>query len=841
MKIFFNIITIIVFWIFNIQIIQAQCDQNINTITTDPSITGGFDWRANPINAYILDPTTNTSNWTLIPNPFYSPDNLNCGDLDIEGPQFQDIRDYQPADGWELVYKEVKDEINPGIGVQNPILVLYNRYTGILRVFIAIGDRKQDYNGAAVKLEMIKKYTDTRITSMLSYATPIAKTIDNFDNSASMVKLNQWVNENFYWLYAEFPLAYDPCTCNANSVIRITGSLVQNGEINLNINGTSTQVVDGSVVNTDNPDTFTTILGDVKEGSESGLKGYKDTKDAIEETQKFVGPFTKNPKNFTMPGWVDGIPYFGALVGVADFIVAKESENDVAPDPTPMVSTLNLTASGSITQKNPFKSSDIVNPGSQKSTAPSTILPTYNNILGIFNLIETPTLEYVEYFPNYTTINLYADDAWGFVIPYQTPIIREYKLKNDFRYVINPAANLDLISIQAGYVFRTTNDGWTNPGVQNITSLNKYIWGPVELGVNFDPNLSFEDRLLQSNLELNRWSDRTNNNVTSAYYNTPFLPSDQLYNERFKLYEYDFNNKEIYIKLIVTLKPKGNPTAKEVVLAVTYPVNLTPSFLNDPSRKYYFGNVSHDGGYPSNPYYGKIQVQDLFYKSFNSTIPSGLQPTSIDPSPWGYQVYLDRPIYGALCGTYYATNNIIINSGAYISPGCNVTLIAGNDIIINPDFIQTPEFSAQAGSTIPGYINSASTIHLASSSEVTALCGSNSYNTLSTPPSSKLVGNDLQANLHSTSSFNNSSINIEISPNPMSEMAGINYTIKTDDNVSIFITDIYGQKVMDVENAYHSKGNYEINMNVNSLDAGVYFCTINSGYDSVSKRIMIAK
>lgn len=54
-------------------------------------------------------------------------------------------------DGWELIKKDFGFE-SGGTEVNNPHLILYNKYRGLLRVFIARGDQAF-FNGAILRIK----------------------------------------------------------------------------------------------------------------------------------------------------------------------------------------------------------------------------------------------------------------------------------------------------------------------------------------------------------------------------------------------------------------------------------------------------------------------------------------------------------------------------------------------------------------------------------------------------------------------------------------------------------------------------------------------------------------
>jgi len=117
-----NSITIILSTIllFTTHVVNAQlCPPN--TITTNPNVTGGFDWLFTPYQVY-------APGYFNIDAPYYATNNPNLGLVSLLND-----KDNKPEDGWELVYTWIG---NSSVGVNNPAVILYNKYRSVLRVFV---------------------------------------------------------------------------------------------------------------------------------------------------------------------------------------------------------------------------------------------------------------------------------------------------------------------------------------------------------------------------------------------------------------------------------------------------------------------------------------------------------------------------------------------------------------------------------------------------------------------------------------------------------------------------------------------------------------------------------
>jgi Zn-dependent M28 family amino/carboxypeptidase len=78
-------------------------------------------------------------------------------------------------------------------------------------------------------------------------------------------------------------------------------------------------------------------------------------------------------------------------------------------------------------------------------------------------------------------------------------------------------------------------------------------------------------------------------------------------------------------------------------------------------------------------------------------------------------------------------------------------------------------------------------------------------------------------------------------PNPFNSETNINFSIPTNNYVSIEITDILGQNVETLVADYLNAGNYEIKFKADKLSSGVFIYTISSGKYRMSRKMMYLK
>jgi hypothetical protein len=78
-------------------------------------------------------------------------------------------------------------------------------------------------------------------------------------------------------------------------------------------------------------------------------------------------------------------------------------------------------------------------------------------------------------------------------------------------------------------------------------------------------------------------------------------------------------------------------------------------------------------------------------------------------------------------------------------------------------------------------------------------------------------------------------------PNPACNSAYISYELKAGSNVNIVITDITGRKVMEFNEGFRIAGNHLINVNTTCLGNGMYYYTLNTDNEGLTRTMIINK
>jgi hypothetical protein len=79
-------------------------------------------------------------------------------------------------------------------------------------------------------------------------------------------------------------------------------------------------------------------------------------------------------------------------------------------------------------------------------------------------------------------------------------------------------------------------------------------------------------------------------------------------------------------------------------------------------------------------------------------------------------------------------------------------------------------------------------------------------------------------------------------PNPFNPSTTIKFNLAKAGNISLKVYNVVGQLVKSVvSNEFKEKGEYQLNLNMNSLSSGVYFYTLTQGAQQVTKKMVLLK
>ena len=80
---------------------------------------------------------------------------------------------------------------------------------------------------------------------------------------------------------------------------------------------------------------------------------------------------------------------------------------------------------------------------------------------------------------------------------------------------------------------------------------------------------------------------------------------------------------------------------------------------------------------------------------------------------------------------------------------------------------------------------------------------------------------------------------LRIYPNPANSLLVVSYSLFEKTNVSLNIYDLIGNQVLSLVNQEQPKGENKIEFNTEKLNNGIYFCKLQAGSSSMTKKIVV--
>jgi hypothetical protein len=817
-----------------------------NTITTNPDVTGGFDWRLNALNngeVYIPTGPQQVS----FGSPFYYPQ----GQPNLVTPGIPLLKDFHPEDGWEVVYYDFGSPVS---AVNDPLFVLYNKYKGILRVFMLLINDDAEAKRAMMFLEWGVSTTNVKMGNayLSAYKTPM-DAMDKFNqqhHNLKFVKPNKYVVDQHFWLFADFPIIYDPCICTYESYLNFRASLVQESDIEMTIN--QTPINNSQVMQNGNTQTGSDWFKATFSAYENGEKSVKLIKDSftlidVSETDskqiQTSGGTLKNIINAgilgTTSSWLTGI---SGVMNLLDYFVAGGSDDHAG---TNIAMVPSSSAVGTITTTNDYVSHQILTPGSDgaQNLDPSGVAK-YHNPLGIINLMEAPQLEYVDYnmllSSGPTSIGLLPN---GTNTISALPRVRQYRLKSDIKYAFNTHSDLEIESIEGAFLYRVggpkgngsvvqSNDFVSNIYINGQSSVIHFPVGPATTKpIDFN---NYEKSLYDQGIEINRWEIADNDWLDSLTFKTPYTSLSCMKNNQFRVFinrAYEWNNNgkpdfggvnepEISFRVRAVLNRKdgkGEPVIFIATYNVATPKNVTPSETP-------MCDLILDSEIPID------YVQDLVGNNFaNYSYHVESLPNSSDPT-WGnmfddvdYYLNMSSPnVYPS--GNYFGLYEVNLqgNSSQYL------TIVGQSDIVSGTQINVNSYVELQAGVTLrvdPYEIYSGcAELHQPVNNEYI-----NGFCETFTPYYNK------KESSNASESKTTPEIKLQISPNPANDFILVNIQDR-EEPTEIWITDLSGKTIVP-KNSY-SQSNIQIP--ITSVSAGMYIVFVKINEQISSEKIVIS-
>ena len=934
---------------------SSYCWNNLNTITTD--------WKQYSTSG----PSYNNWDWTLqgLLHPIYLHDDMNIYSRLIELPYFctkgtgtgscgnnntypyeligNNNENIKPEDGWELIIKDfgtqnTNPSLHDGRGVANPYFILYNRFTGHMKIYVA----SMGANPGNSAYLQIGFYAGGQLTRALySHAYPISKTLAEFDNTLNFKSVNEYVvktyNDDYDWLVSEIQTAYDPCTCyltgqqvSKNASIKVQPFIINTTTLTATIEGTVKQkLIDNGTVQSES-DGKTSLSTDASGAVQAAIKGYSTWSDYSSTVNDILDKENSQYKDKLTKDWFDeyvkkhpeyqglsnltdkqalwdavgktddefkkglglskitdyqessgftalksiasAIPYVGTAISIIDFLFSGGSDQTPPKPSPPMVFDVSLQVNGTLVNPTPKTPISFLDPGSPQLSSNPSVVPTYNNILGVFNMLKPPAFKYGKIALQPGDLFRFEDELGNVFAPgtqvtrtnYPTrsndfnniqneSIFKQYKLNEPIKYIVNPAAKVSLEMIDACFIVEYNNSPSLQVTNTKYTNLHDNPSYPYYDGI-FQSGISLSDRIIsignsKSNLELEYRS--ADNSVLR--FRSKYVPLTCLTNESFILY--NGIAPKIYVKMLVKMKRTDNPNAEEITEIVTY--DISSSFLSPlldqsapPSKvtislheiitkinrlsQYDFVADYVTFKIPDNPislgcspYYGLPAYQNITYTT-NMASQSNLYGT------------ITFPDYVSISNnTYIKASKIIL--GKHLAFGTNVHLISAEQMEVDPENTISPEviLEIQPQTNLdlwqcPANIDVATL--KATDDEILTLCNSSNY----VNSTFNKKGNE-NSNDNIKAEPQNGKV-LSISPNPTNGIASIQFSSSDKSMVTIEIFNLTGKLLSTpVKELEIKDGMYNWNIDLGNFENGIYIFRLSGtdGYTECKKVVLI--
>jgi hypothetical protein len=593
----------------NGQVVDPCAD---NFITTNPASPtnerctlndrlNSFDWIPNVTNTTFQTPHYTGS--SLMNSPF-ARHWLAFPSASVSEEMASDIL---PEDGWELIFENISLPIN---GTNDALcMVYYNKFSSVLRVWIAVDSKiTTPTNNHRIDIEFGLR---SPMSGVLHPVGAYAQTMDKKSISKASVTFASPNSPTKFFL-AEFPVEYDPCSCNNRQVfsIKVYDETTQNIVLQGGYKGVN-QSIPLLAENND----FLLAMEDSIGTITSGAYFYKNVMDLINDYESYnatAAIYKKRLDNIKQAKQAIefmatasliltgvGAPAASALatstqaaqsvnklltsagkrlkttsdlakgIGgpLADYYSGKiQGKYNAAKGKADLVGSATVTL-GNITINGVMSNSteagfelnlDVpgANHPNDNCSASVEVYPKYDRSLGRFAVLETPKVEVAI---NPPVANPYIFDARA--------IAHRVRFdKSNFKYTFNPGADVNINNtvIYAGLMIKTKKNG--TPTITDAVSLNI-----LDIQVT-NPN---ETVIYSQFVPL----ECLENLVASFTYNGGF--STYQNNGNFLLGDYEVT--DVYLKLVINyefnqLNRDGFPN--RAVQVLTYPMEIVQKAYN---------------------------------------------------------------------------------------------------------------------------------------------------------------------------------------------------------------------------------------------------------------------
>lgn len=425
----------------------------------------------------------NAFNWTST-NPIQlSNMQYNQQMVSLKNPQQLQYYSYiyngeelSPENGWELLLFNIGTypnlDSNPNGELPDlPYIVLYNRYTGIVRVFANYGNGFLPTGISFDAVKVILTFDGLTVNGTLRLQEGKDKSLDQQTNITQIVSLAKHPNAPGKWFSTDFQVTYDPCICYFPSDMRINFEFITSESLELHGREINIEqdLINGTALETKDYLSNFDYTGNTAEGGmimyrtidalvadyEAKLIEYKAKLEEVNEHNEKINrnlAVIKLFKHVVLQGGnsviseIGSMPWIGEVVEFAndligDTVVTKqqiinEAKNgfskevnqffaknfEAKPLPTspstPSASFSEMHFKGNIQNETTIAGPNFYTPGTYGSEGTGTPLvpsalqyPVYNDAFGVFALLNKPKIKISKTIPIDNQVNFVSQNT----------------------------------------------------------------------------------------------------------------------------------------------------------------------------------------------------------------------------------------------------------------------------------------------------------------------------------------------------------------------------------------------------------------------------------------------
>jgi hypothetical protein len=402
------------------------------------------------------------------------------------------LYDYKKSDGWMLVY----NVFNTSVLQPNPYFVLYNKYKGIIRVYVYINTN--GYVASTYLMSGLSLAPNAKSSNMLNY---IGQEIVDYNTKQTAVQqIEPFQLAYNAWYAFQYEMAYDPNIANSTyTQIGMNYTFIWQDVAKVDLGGTATGSLKGTIstpasggfsfTNFATANATKGALSAIGYGIFNNNQGPDATKPEVNNKLNIPSILFKGVSDYFKGNLLD-LPklFFNGILGGGS---------------SPKVENVSLTLNAAIKLQGTTTNSGAVwpapglglgVPGTSNSQSAPTYIPQYNDVMGVFYVSGKPNV--------YATSTAFANSTLPYTIKGEIPNpqaiiltpcppqggngysgirrhqiwITNFKIDPNFQVIINPAVlNVATVSIYKEFLFLRPNTSMQGSDYNTTQNYLSYI------------------------------------------------------------------------------------------------------------------------------------------------------------------------------------------------------------------------------------------------------------------------------------------------------------------------------------------------------------------------------